>query len=113
MAMTNSISDSTLKTKADSALTDNSVSFTEMLDILNTAKSGGMTYSKYADLKTIYSAFQPYYTSDYLSTVSKYLISGSAANAKWWGGAAKYSSVTSLGDLSETTSQGHCCPVKS
>jgi len=83
------------------AIADGSYNYNEMLNLLQTAATGGITGTEWADLKTAYTESQQLFTSDYLKTISYNVINGNTANDKWYGGKA----AQSLGNMSDSTTQ--------
>ncbi|MBF0339617.1 MAG: hypothetical protein HQL95_01470, partial [Magnetococcales bacterium] len=100
MTWTANITNDSLKVLASQAIDDNVYSYSEMLTLLTTAVSGGITSSEFADLKTIYTNSTTLFASDYVKDITYKVIYGNPANAKWWGGAQKAASVETLGDMS-------------
>ena len=82
-----------------------SLSYNNLLTILQDAAVGGMTTTKFNDLKTLASMFNKaggFTVSSYVQQIADDLILGNSANAQWHGGS---SSATTLGNLSATSTQ--------
>ena len=65
MAWTDNLTNTALRTAAQNAISDNRVTYLEVLSILNTAAAGGMTASELSDLEGIYFNTQTIFDSDY------------------------------------------------
>jgi hypothetical protein len=105
MSWIENIQNPSVKSNVNSSLADSSVSYAEMLNLLTSIAQGGVTASELADLKLIDSNYLAVYSSEYLRTISRYLIYSNPANDKWWGGATFYADVRPLGDLTANFSQ--------
>jgi predicted RNA-binding protein with TRAM domain len=105
MSWLNTISNSSLKTLASSAMADQVMIYSEMLAILSNASTGGVSATEYTDLKSIYSNVAGSFASSYLQNITYNVIYPNTANAYWWGGAKNTSSVSSLGNLQANSSE--------
>ncbi len=105
MAWTDNLGDSQIKALATQAVTDNVVSYQEMLTLLDTAASGGITATDYDDLRAVYTNCTALFASDYVKSISYSVIFTNPANAKWWGGAQQVSDVAPLGNMSAGMSE--------
>jgi len=105
MAWTDNLGNSQIKALATQAVTDNVVSYQEMLTLLDTAASGGITATDYDDLRAVYTNCAALFASDYVKSISYSVIFTNPANAKWWGGAQQVSDVAPLGNMSAGMSE--------
>ena len=105
MAWTDNLGNSQIKALATQAVTDNAVSYQEMLTLLDTAASGGITATDYDDLRAVYTNCAALFASDYVKSISYSVIFTNPANAKWWGGAQQVSDVAPLGNMSAGMSE--------
>nr|CRH06297.1 Putative protein involve in cell communication. Containing ten Calx-beta domains [Candidatus Magnetococcus massalia] len=105
MSWNTTLSNSSLQTLVTTAISDSSISYDEMLTILSSAASGGITATEHADLKTIHTnSSDSLYASDYLETISYNVIYDNTANAYWWGGTQTYPATT-LGNMASGMSE--------
>ena len=105
MAWADDLKNTNLRTAVLSAIADNKISYLEMLNLLRSAATGGMTASKLSDLESTYLNIQKIFESDYLRAISYDVIYTNPANARWWGGVSTVSAATVLGDLTDTSSE--------
>ena len=105
MAWYDSLLNASLKSAASAAVNDGSVSFSEMLNLLSLAASGGVSASELSDLRSVYSNFSPNFSSNYLKSITYSVVYDNPGNAKWWGGTSTLSSVSSLGNLQADSSE--------
>ncbi|MBU3738500.1 MAG: hypothetical protein FGM55_06045, partial [Rhodoferax sp.] len=97
MAWFDSLINPALKSGVVAALADGSVSYGEMLGLLNGAAVGGVDAAEWSDLQAIGS--QGSFASGYVRAIPYSLGYGNPANAKWWGGSKTFSGVSALGNL--------------
>jgi alpha-tubulin suppressor-like RCC1 family protein len=105
MAWYDSLLNASLKSAASTAVNDGSVTFSEMLNLLSLAASGGVSASELSDLKSVYSNFSPNFSSNYLKSITYSVVYDNPGNAKWWGGTSTLSSVAPLGNLQADSSE--------
>jgi alpha-tubulin suppressor-like RCC1 family protein len=105
MAWYDSLLNASLKSAASTAVNDGIVTFSEMLNLLSLAASGGVSASELSDLKSVYSNFSPNFSSNYLKSITYSVVYDNPGNAKWWGGASTVSSVSALGNLQADSSE--------
>ena len=105
MAWTDTLGNAQIKVLAIQAVADNVVSYQEMLTILDTAATGGISATDYDDLKAVYTNSTALFASDYVKSISYSVIYTNPANAKWWGGAQQISNVAPLGNISAGMSE--------
>ena len=99
------LSDATIKSDVTAAAADNSISYNEMLSILNDAMLAGVTADEFNDLKTLVSYFNKVdgvKVDAYVSDISSKVINGDPANQYWTGGAL---TKVALGNLAAGSSQ--------
>jgi hypothetical protein len=99
------LSDPTIKSDVTAAAADNSISYNEMLSILNDAMLAGVTADEFNDLKTLVSYFNKVdgvNVDAYVSDISIKVINGDNANQYWTGGAL---TKVALGNLAAGSSQ--------
>ena len=99
------LSDPTIKLDVTAAAADNSISYNEMLSILNDAMLAGVTADEFNDLKTLVSYFNKVdgvNVDAYVADISIKVINGDPANQYWTGGAL---TKVALGNLAAGSSQ--------
>ncbi len=99
MSWTSILGDSEIRSRVDLAIADNTVSYQEMLALLQGAAANGITATEFADLQAVYTNTTSMFDSDYLRAISFGVIYANPANAKWWGGAKASANVVELGNM--------------
>ena len=99
MSWTASLGDAQIGALATAASADNTVTYLEMLGLLEAAAGDGISAVEFADLQTVHANFAPLYGSDYIRSISTSVIVGNPGNAKFWGGAKAIGDVAALGDM--------------
>jgi Ca2+-binding RTX toxin-like protein len=107
MAWYDTLSDSQIKTLATQAVADNSVTYSEMLALLNAVAAGGVTSTEFADLKIVYTNSQSIYSNPYVAAISYNTIHGNSANAKWWGGVKQLDQYQAVGNMASGMSEAN------
>ena len=95
MAWYDSLLNASIKSAASAAVNDGSVTFSEMLNLLSLAASGGVSASELSDLRSVYTNFASSFSSNYLQSITYNVVYDNPGNAKWWGGASTLSGVSS------------------
>ena len=88
-----------------SASSDNIYNYQEILAILENAAAGGITFSEWSDLKSIYSNAADSFSSSYVKTITYNVIYSNPSNATWWGGVTHSNQSQPLGDMSTGMSE--------
>ena len=99
------LSNTAIASDVSRLMMNGSLSYAAMLTVLQDAEVGGMNASKFSTLQTLASMLNVsggISTSAYVQQITKDVIDGNAANAKWNGGS---STTTPLGDLNASSSQ--------
>ncbi len=99
------LNDAGIKADVTAGLSNNTLSYSAMLKILQDAANGGDTATKFADLKTLVANFNKANSitvTPYLYYISNALINGDAANQYWTGG---QSTSIALGNLTASSTQ--------
>ncbi len=105
MAWYDSLLNASLKSAATAAVSDGSMTFSEMLNLLSLAATGGVSASELSDLKSVYTNFSSNFSSNYLKSITYSVVYDNPGNAKWWGGAKTLSAVAPLGNLQADSSE--------
>ena len=105
MAWYDALLNASIKSAASAAVNDGSVTFSEMLNLLSLAASGGVSASELSDLRSVYTNFASSFSSNYLQSITYNVVYDNPGNAKWWGGASTLSGVSSLGNLQADSSE--------
>jgi len=105
MAWTVNLVNSSLNAQVANGIADNSFSYQEVLQLLNTVAFGGLTPSELGDLQTIYNNSTGLFASDYVKSISYNVIYGNAANTTWWGGQKTLADADPQGNLTGSTSE--------
>jgi hypothetical protein len=105
LAWYDSLLNASLKSAATAAVSDGSMTFSEMLNLLSLAATGGVSASELSDLKSVYTNFSPNFSSNYLKSITYSVVYDNPGNAKWWGGAKTLSAVAPLGNLQADSSE--------
>ena len=83
-----------IKSSLTVAITDNKISFTEMLNILTDSANSGLSTVEFQDLQKIYVA--DVFESEYLKYLMHSSLTDNPSNYYFWGGATSVNNVTSL-----------------
>ncbi|MBF0341329.1 MAG: hypothetical protein HQL95_10270 [Magnetococcales bacterium] len=105
MPWTDNITNDSLRTLVTQAMSDSVYTYKEMLDLLTSAVSGGVTQTEYDDLKSIYTNSANNFETDYSKNITYKVIYDDPANASWWGGVSDPAKVTPLGNMTAGMSQ--------
>ncbi len=105
MAWYDALLNASIKSAASAAVNDGSVTFSEMLNLLSLAASGGVSASELSDLRSVHTNFASSFSSNYLQSITYNVVYDNPGNAKWWGGASTLSGVSSLGNLQADSSE--------
>jgi hypothetical protein len=105
MSWTSTLADPTIKATVEQAVADASVTYQEMLGLLQGAAAGGISAAEFSDLQAVYANAQTMFASDYLRAISHGVIHANPANAKWWGGAGASAQVADLGNMAAGMSE--------
>ena len=85
------------------ALSDDSFSYSDTLNILTSAASEGFSSAEIDDLKFIYS--QNSFESDYVKNITYNVVFENVGNDYWWGGTTDISSLVKLGNATPGITQ--------
>jgi hypothetical protein len=105
MSWTVSLVNSGLNGTVANAIADGSLTYQEVLQLLNTVAVGGLTPSKLGDLQTIYTNSIGIFSSDYVRAMTYNVVYGNPANSTWWGGQSAVADADTQGNLSGSTSE--------
>jgi VCBS repeat-containing protein len=105
MTWTNDLNNDQLKSLSLEASSDNLFNYQEILSLLESAATGGITSSEWEDLKTIYTNAVDSFSSNYVKTITYNVIYTNPSNDKWWGGTTSAGNAQSLGNMSAGMSE--------
>ena len=105
MSWTVSLVNSGLNGTVANAIADGSLTYQEVLQLLNTVAVGGLTPSKLGDLQTTYTNSIGIFSSDYVRAMTYNVVYGNPANSTWWGGQSAVADADTQGNLSGSTSE--------
>jgi hypothetical protein len=87
--LVNSLTDAGIKSDVSKALSDGTISFSEMITILTDTEPYGMSTNEVNDLKTLVSSCKTNnFTSSYVYDITNKLVNGDTANSSFVGGTA-------------------------
>lgn len=107
MSWTDNLQNPTFKTAVNKAIADGILTYDEMLALIKSLASGGVSASELSDLQSLYTNanVQKMFASSYVKEISYSLIYGDVANKSWWGGSKTLSGVVALGNLGAQTTE--------